>query len=90
MSLDRWYIHLQILNTGDFTKYGDFPRSPIVKTSPSTAGDVGSIPGQGLRSHMPLGQTTKTQNRNNIVTNSTNIFLNGSHKKFFKWDYVTS
>ena len=28
----------------------DFPRGPVVKTLPSTAGDVGLIPGQGTKS----------------------------------------
>ena len=27
----------------------DFPGGPVVKTSPSNAGDIGSIPGWGLR-----------------------------------------
>ena len=41
--------------------YWDFPGGPVVKTSPSSAGGVGSIPGPGeLRSHMPRGQKTKT------------------------------
>ena len=29
-------------------KTGDFPGSPVVKTSPSNAGGAGSIPGQGF------------------------------------------
>ena len=33
-----------------------------------------------LRYHMPNSQTTKTQNRSNIVTNSTD-FKNGPHEK---------
>ena len=36
---------------------GDFPGSPVAKNWPSSAGDVGSIPGWGTRSHhMPTGQ----------------------------------
>ena len=31
----------------------DFPGGPVVKKMPSKAGDVGSIPSQGTRSHMP-------------------------------------
>ena len=31
------------------TKAWDFPGSPVVKTLPSTAGGVGSIPGQGTK-----------------------------------------
>ena len=37
---------------------------------PSRAGGVGLIPGRGARSHRPRGQETKTQNRNDIITNS--------------------
>ena len=29
--------------------FGDFPGSPVVKTSPSNAGGAGSIPGQGTK-----------------------------------------
>ena len=46
---------------------GDFLGGPVVKTSPSNAGGEGSIPGRELRSHMPHGQKTKTQNRSNLV-----------------------
>ena len=35
----------------------------MVKTLPSIAGGVGSILVRELRSHMPRGQKTKTQNR---------------------------
>ena len=34
------------------------PCDPVVKNSPSTAGDMGSIPGQELRSQMPQGNYT--------------------------------
>ena len=37
------------------------PGGPGVKTSPSNAGHVGSIPGRGARSHLPPGQKTKTE-----------------------------
>ena len=30
----------------------DFPSSPVVKSSPSNAGDTGSVPGQGEKAHM--------------------------------------
>ena len=49
---------------------GDFPGGPVVKTSPSNAGGEGSIHGRELRSHMPRGQKTKTENRSNLVTDS--------------------
>ena len=31
---------------------GDFPGGAVVKNPPANAGDMGSIPGQGTRSHM--------------------------------------
>ena len=47
----------------------------MVKTSPSNAGSVGSIPGQGTkipRASWPKNQNIK--NRSNIVTNSIKTF----------------
>ena len=48
----------------------DFPGGPVVKTSPSNAGGVGSIPGRGAK--IPRASRPKNQNRkqNNIVANS--------------------
>ena len=47
-------------------KSGDFPSGPMVKTSPSNAGGMDSIAGQGAKIPKP-----RTQNsRSNIVTNS--------------------
>ena len=37
----------------------DFPGGPVVKISPFSAEDVGLIPGQPTRPHMPLGQKPK-------------------------------
>ena len=39
----------------------DFPGGPVVKTLPSNAGGLGSIPGWGSKSHMPRNQKTKTK-----------------------------
>ena len=45
--------------------YGDFPRGPVVKNSPSNAGDAGSIPGRGTKIPHAEGQlnplTTTTE-----------------------------
>ena len=41
----------------------DFPGGPVVKTSSSNAEVAGSIPGQGLRSHMPRSQNAKTKQK---------------------------
>ena len=46
----------------------------MVKTSPSNAGSVDSVPGCGAKIHMPLGQKIKTQNRSSVVTNSVKTF----------------
>ena len=35
---------------------GDFPGGPVVKNLPFNAGNVGSISGRELRSHMPQGK----------------------------------
>ena len=40
----------------------DFPGSSMVKTSPSNAGGMGSIPGQGTRFHMSCS-TAKLKNK---------------------------
>ena len=60
----------------------DFPGGPRVGTSPSKAG---STLVRKLRSHMSCGQKTKMQNRSNIVTNSTKIFLK-KRKARRMWD----
>ena len=33
----------------------DFPGGPVAKNPPAKAGDMGSVPGQELKSHMPQG-----------------------------------
>ena len=48
----------------------DFPSSSVVKTSPSNAGVVGSIPGWGARIPRLVAKKTKTENSRNTVTNS--------------------
>ena len=62
--------------------FQDFPACSVVKNSPSNAGDVGSIPGQKLRSHMPWGQKQKQ-----YCNTFNKDFKNGPHKKIFK-NYV--
>ena len=50
---------------------GDFPDSPLVKTSPSNAGSTDSISGQGARfPHALQPKNQNLRNRSNIVTNS--------------------
>ena len=69
----------------------NFPGGPVVKTSPSRAGEQWVDPPLGkLRSHMPGGQKHKTENRSNIVTNSVKT-LKMSHirKKILKKETKT-
>ena len=47
----------------EFTRisvFRDFPGHPVGKTSPSSAGSWGSIPGGGAGFHMPCSQKSKT------------------------------
>ena len=55
--------------------------SPVVKTSPSNAGSVGSILARRLRSHMPCGQTTKNIIQKQYCNKFNKDFKNGPHKK---------
>ena len=48
----------------------DFSSGPVVWTSPSNAGVWVRSLVRYLRSHVPPGQKTKTEDRNNIVTNT--------------------
>ena len=55
----------------------DFPGSPVVKTSPSSAGGAGLIPGRGAK--IPHASQPKNQN---IKQNKFNKdFKNGPHQK---------
>ena len=63
--------------------FGGFLGGPVVKTLPSSAGDVGLIPSQ-LISHLPCSQKTKTQNK----TNNNKDFKMVHNKKFFKKKYL--
>ena len=72
------------LNVG--TKCGDFPSSPVLKTSPSTARGVGSIPGWGAKIPHAL-QPKKNQNiKKEAILWQIQKILNMAHTKyiFFK------
>ena len=51
---------------------GEFPGSPVVKTSPPSAGGEGSIPGQGAKIPHALGPkpVPRKKHRSNTVTSS--------------------
>ena len=66
--------------------FGDFPDGPMVKTSPSNAGDVCSIPGQGAKIPYASQPTEKPEHKNNrskIVTNSIKTLKMVHTKNFF-------
>ena len=48
-----WYAKWN--NWGSKGLYKDFPGGPVVENSPSNAGVVGSIPGQGIKIPYALG-----------------------------------
>ena len=60
---------------------GDFPGGPVVKTSPSNAGGVGSTPGQGAK--IPLTLQPKNQNikQKQYCNKFNKDFKNGPHQK---------
>ena len=47
----------------DLVGFRDLLAGPVVKTSPSNVGGTGSIPGQGVRSHMSLSQIKKNKTK---------------------------
>ena len=52
----RTNVNLKIPNISTHSKKSeckDFPGGPVVKNPPANAADMGFIPGQGTRSHMP-------------------------------------
>ena len=56
----------------------------MVKTSPSNAGGVGSIPDQGAKISHVHGQNPKMENSCHIITNSIKILNMVYIKKIFK------
>jgi len=62
----------------------------VAETLPSSAVDIRLIPGGGPKIALPLGQKTKTTNKNpekNIVTNSID-FKNGPHQKKYQTNRI--
>ena len=66
----------------------DLPASPVVKTLPSSAGGVGSIPGQGAKLTHALRQKKKKKKKKTPQKWYCNKFYkdfkNGPHKKNLK------
>ena len=64
---------------------GDFPDGPVVKTSPSNAGGVGSIPGRGAKIPHTSGPKNQNRKQKQYCTKFNKDFKNGPHqKKIFK------
>ena len=62
-------------------EHGDFAGGPVVKTSSSNAGVVGSIPGWGAK--IPHAQRPKNQNikQKQYCNKFSKDFKNGPHQK---------
>ena len=62
----------------------DFPGGPVVKTSPSNAGDAGLIPGWGAK--IPHASWPKNQNieQKQYCNKFNKDFKNGPHQKINK------
>ena len=62
----------------------DFPGGPVVRTSPSSAGDVGSIPGKGTK--IPHASRPKDQNikQKQYCNKFNKDFTKGPHQKNLK------
>ena len=65
-------------------QHGDFPGSPVVKTSPFNAGGVGLIPGRGAM--IPHASQPKKQNikQKQYCNKFNKDFRNGPHQKNLK------
>ena len=69
---------------GSYKEYlGDFPGGPVVKTSPSSAGGAGSIPGRGAE--IPHAWRPKNQNiKQEQYCNKLNKTLKNEKRIFWR------
>ena len=58
------HIYFLILKANTFQ---DFPGGPVVKTSPSSAGGAGSIPGQGAKIPQTSQLKKKTKHKTEAI-----------------------
>ena len=81
-------VYVSRYNLRTINKLGDIPGGPVVKTSPSNAGSVGLICGQGSKiphTFWTNQNKAKHKNRRSIVTNSIKVLKRMAHiKKSFK------
>ena len=61
--------------------FKDFSGGPVGKTSPSNAGDVGSIPGWGAKITHALGPKPQNTKHKQYCNSFSKDFKNGPHKK---------
>ena len=59
----------------------DFPGGPVVKTSPSNAGGVGSIPGWGAKIPHALGPKNQNIEQKQYCNTFNKDSKNGPHQK---------
>ena len=59
----------------------DFPGGPVVKTSPSNAGDGGSILGRGAKNPHALWPKNQSVKQKQYCNKFNKDFKNGPHKK---------
>ena len=62
----------------------DLPGGQVIKTSPSNAGGVGSIPGQGAKIPHALGPKNQNIKQKQYCNKINKDFKYGPHQKFLK------
>ena len=58
----------------------DFPGGPVVKTSPSNAGGVGLIPGQGAKTLLASQPKSQNKKQQQYCNEFNKDFKNGLHQ----------
>ena len=66
------------------TKVGDFPGGPVVKTLPSNAEGVGSIPGQGIKTLHASWSENQHIKQKQYCNRFSKGFKNSTHQKNLK------
>ena len=62
----------------------DLPGGPVVKTSPSNAESIGSMPGQGAKIPHASGPKNQNINQKQYCNKFNKDFKNGPHQKLLK------
>ena len=82
----KYWTHLYLVNCKLKWQARDFPGGPVVKTLPSNAGCVGSIPDPGAKIPHALGPKNQNIKQKQYCKKFNKDFKNGPHQKkpFFK------